>query len=42
MLAGLIPWFSISPTILDKSNSVVKGINMVAKMNFPTVHCLLL
>ncbi|MDA7025486.1 teichoic acids export ABC transporter permease subunit TagG [Bacillus sp. CLL-7-23] len=35
MLAGLIPWFFISPTILDGSNSVFKRINMVAKMNFP-------
>ncbi|EQM26080.1 teichoic acid ABC transporter permease [Bacillus licheniformis CG-B52] len=35
MLAGLIPWFFISPTILDGSNSVYKRINMVAKMNFP-------
>lgn len=34
MLDGLIPWFFISPTILDGSNSVFKGINMVAKMNF--------
>lgn len=35
MLAGLIPWFFISPTILDGSNSIYKRINMVAKMNFP-------
>ncbi|MBY0184878.1 ABC transporter permease [Bacillus altitudinis] len=35
MLAGLIPWFFISPTILDGSNSVFKRINMVSKMNFP-------
>lgn len=35
MLAGLIPWFFISPTILDGSNSVFRRINMVAKMNFP-------
>ncbi|MCY8453694.1 teichoic acids export ABC transporter permease subunit TagG [Bacillus spizizenii] len=35
MLAGLIPWFFISPTILDGSNSIFKRINMVAKMNFP-------
>lgn len=35
MLAGLIPWFFISPTILDGSNSVFKRIKMVAKMNFP-------
>ncbi|MDE1412319.1 teichoic acids export ABC transporter permease subunit TagG [Bacillus licheniformis] len=35
MLAGLIPWFFISPTILDGSNSVYRRINMVAKMNFP-------
>lgn len=34
-LAGLIPWFFISRTILDASNNVFKGINMVAKMNFP-------
>lgn len=31
MLAGLIPWFFISPTILDGSNSVFKRINMVSK-----------
>lgn len=35
MLAGLIPWFFISPTILDGSNSVFKRINLVSKMNFP-------
>ncbi|KXZ17166.1 ABC transporter permease [Bacillus nakamurai] len=35
MLAGLIPWFFISPTILDASNSVYKRINLVSKMNFP-------
>ncbi|MEC0494186.1 ABC transporter permease [Bacillus glycinifermentans] len=35
MLAGIIPWFFISPTILDGSNSVYKRINLVSKMNFP-------
>ncbi|QHZ45398.1 MULTISPECIES: ABC transporter permease [Bacillus] len=35
MLAGIIPWFFISPTILDGSNSVFRRINLVSKMNFP-------
>jgi teichoic acid transport system permease protein len=35
MLAGLIPWFFISPTVLDGANSVFRRINLVAKMNFP-------
>ncbi|MDF2556943.1 MAG: Teichoic acid translocation permease TagG [Bacillales bacterium] len=35
MLCGMIPWFFISPTILEGSNSVYKRIGLVAKMNFP-------
>lgn len=35
MLAGIIPWFFISPTLLEGSNSIYKRINLVAKMNFP-------
>jgi len=37
MMAGLIPWLFIRPTILDGSNSVFKWINVVAQ----PVQCLL-
>jgi teichoic acid transport system permease protein len=35
MLAGLIPWFFISPSIIQGSNSVYTKVSMVAKMKFP-------
>ncbi|ALA53740.1 ABC transporter permease [Shouchella clausii] len=35
LLCGLIPWFFISPTVLQASNSIHKKINMVSKMKFP-------
>ncbi|RCW77405.1 ABC transporter permease [Saliterribacillus persicus] len=36
MLMGLIPWFFISPTLLQGSNSVHSKVALVSKMNFPT------
>jgi teichoic acid transport system permease protein len=35
MLIGLIPWFFISPTIVQGSNSVYQRVNLVSKMKFP-------
>lgn len=35
LMIGLIPWFFISPTIIQGSNSVFSKVNMVAKMKFP-------
>jgi teichoic acid transport system permease protein len=35
MLLGLIPWFFISPTIIQGSNSVYSKVNLVSKMKFP-------
>ncbi|MEY8752201.1 ABC transporter permease [Alkalicoccobacillus gibsonii] len=35
LVIGLIPWFFISPTILQGSNSVHQKIRMVSKMKFP-------
>ncbi|WP_096272598.1 ABC transporter permease [Paucisalibacillus globulus] len=35
MLMGLIPWFFISPSIIQGSNSVYQKVNLVSKMNFP-------
>jgi len=35
LMMGLIPWFFISPTIIQGSNSVYTKVNMVAKMKFP-------
>src|SRR6476620_10322529 len=35
LMCGLIPWFFISPTVLQGSNSIHKKINMVSKMKFP-------
>ena len=35
MLAGIIPWFFISPTLTEGANSIYKRINLVSKMNFP-------
>ncbi|WP_153463365.1 ABC transporter permease [Sediminibacillus terrae] len=35
LLVGLIPWFFISPTIVQGSNSIYSKINLVSKMKFP-------
>ena len=35
LLMGLIPWFLISPSILQGSNSVHQKIGLVSKMKFP-------
>jgi teichoic acid transport system permease protein len=35
LLVGLIPWFFISPSIIQGSNSVYSKVNLVSKMNFP-------
>jgi teichoic acid transport system permease protein len=35
LLIGLIPWFFISPSIIQGSNSVFTKVSMVAKMKFP-------
>ncbi|WP_078394046.1 ABC transporter permease [Shouchella patagoniensis] len=35
LLCGLIPWFFISPTVLQGSNSIHQKIKMVSKMKFP-------
>jgi len=35
LIAGLIPWFFIGPTITQASNSVYSKINLVSKMKFP-------
>jgi teichoic acid transport system permease protein len=35
LLMGMIPWFFISPTIIQGSNSVFTKINLVSKMKFP-------
>ncbi len=35
LLVGLIPWFFISPTIVQASNSIFTKINLVSKMKFP-------
>ncbi|SHP75150.1 Probable O-antigen/lipopolysaccharide transport integral membrane protein ABC transporter RfbD [Mycobacteroides abscessus subsp. abscessus] len=35
LLVGLIPWFFISPSIIQGSNSVYSKVSMVAKMKFP-------
>ena len=34
-LIGLIPWFFISPSIVQGSNSVYAKVNLVSKMKFP-------
>ena len=36
MLMGLIPWFFISPSLVQGSNSVHSKVALVSKMNFPT------
>lgn len=35
MLMGLIPWFFISPALIQGSNSVHQKVSLVSKMNFP-------
>ncbi len=35
MLAGIIPWFFIAPTLTEGANSIYKRINLLSKMNFP-------
>lgn len=35
LLLGLIPWFFISPTMIQGSNSIYQKVNLVSKMNFP-------
>lgn len=35
LLMGLIPWFFISPTMVQGSNSIYQKVNLVSKMNFP-------
>ena len=35
LLMGLIPWFFISPTIIQGANSVHQKVSLVSKMNFP-------
>lgn len=35
LLAGLVPWLYISPTLTQASNSVYSKVNVVSKMKFP-------
>lgn len=35
LLSGLVPWFFISPTIMQGSNSIYSKVNLVSKMKFP-------
>lgn len=35
LVIGLIPWFFISPSIIQGSNSIYQRIGLVSKMNFP-------
>jgi teichoic acid transport system permease protein len=35
LIAGLVPWLFISPTVTQSSNSVYSKINLVSKMKFP-------
>ncbi|MEF2292947.1 ABC transporter permease [Virgibacillus dokdonensis] len=35
LIIGLIPWFFISPSIIQGSNSVYQKVGLVSKMNFP-------
>jgi teichoic acid transport system permease protein len=35
ILIGLIPWFFISPTLVQGSNSIYSRVNLVSKMKFP-------
>lgn len=35
LLIGLVPWFFISPSIIQGSNSIYSKVNLVSKMKFP-------
>ncbi|WP_042143703.1 ABC transporter permease [Paucisalibacillus sp. EB02] len=35
LLLGLVPWFFVSPTIVQGSNSIYSKVNLVSKMKFP-------
>jgi teichoic acid transport system permease protein len=35
LIVGLIPWFFISPTLIEGSDSLYKKVNLVSKMKFP-------
>ncbi|MFD2627850.1 ABC transporter permease [Oceanobacillus kapialis] len=35
LLIGLIPWFFISPAVIQGSNSIYSKVNLVSKMKFP-------
>ncbi|WP_102026474.1 ABC transporter permease [Salirhabdus sp. Marseille-P4669] len=35
LIIGLIPWFFISPSIIQASNSIYQKVGLVSKMNFP-------
>lgn len=35
LIAGLVPWIYLSPTITQASNSIYSKVNLVSKMNFP-------
>ncbi|MGV2622797.1 UNVERIFIED_CONTAM: ABC transporter permease [Halobacillus marinus] len=35
LLLGIVPWFFISPSIVQGSNSIYSKVNLVSKMNFP-------
>ncbi|GGM32341.1 teichoic acid translocation permease protein TagG [Paraliobacillus quinghaiensis] len=35
LLMGLIPWFFISPSMIQGSNSIHQKVSLVSKMNFP-------
>lgn len=35
LIIGLIPWFFISPTMIQGSNSVYQKVSLVSQMNFP-------
>ncbi len=35
MVVGLIPWFFITPSIIQGSNSIYAKVNLVSKMKFP-------
>lgn len=35
LIVGLIPWFFISPSIIQGSNSIYSRVNLVSKMKFP-------
>ena len=36
LVVGLIPWFFITPSILQGSNSIYSRVNLVSKMKFPS------